>query len=209
MILYILWPIDYCMVNKLFLVLFDLSVLKLTKGNNYLVTGIFSQINRKTEPCLLQVVYMLIPTVNIHALKVLSSWVWWRKQSIHSPLWISEERKGKHNASLFPCSDISNSHMFVLKMIQIFFFPLSKHLLLKSSNPLYSLVLHSAALVLLCVDKSLWVHASLICPTGEDVDGLAGRCRCLLLSLDIPPPYSTWSSSVCCCTVVSPFQACL
>lgn len=73
------------------------------------------------------------------------------------------------------------------KLFGIFFFPLSKHLLLKSSNPLYSLVLHSAALVLLCVDKSLRVHASLICPTGEDVDGLAGRCWCLLLSLDIAP----------------------
>lgn len=118
------------------------------------------------------------------------------KQSILSPLWISKERKGKCNASLFPCSDISNSHMFVLKMIRIFF-PLSKHLLLKSSNPLYSLVLHSAALLLLCVDKSLWVHASLICPTGEDVDGLAGRCRCLLLSSDIAPLRTPHGVTVC------------
>lgn len=65
--------------------------------------------------------------------------------------------------------------------------PFWKHLLLKSSNPLYSRVLHRTALVLLCVDKSLWAHASLICPTREDVDGLAERCRCLLLSLDIVP----------------------
>lgn len=66
---------------------------------------------------------MLTPTVNIHALKVLSSGVWWRKQSILSPLWISEEREGKRNASLFSSSDISNSHMFVLKIIRNFFFP--------------------------------------------------------------------------------------
>ena len=125
-------------------------------------------------------------------------------------------KRGNANVmqAFFSSSDISNSHMFVLKIIRN---PppththFSKHLLLKGSNPLYSLVLHSAALVLLCVDKSLWVHASLICPTGEDVDGLEGRCRCLLLSLDMPPPlaYSTLSGSVCCCTVVSPFQACL
>lgn len=59
--------------------------------------------------------------------------------------------------AFFSSSDISNSHMFVLKIIRN---PppspkFSKHLLLKGSNPLYSLVLHSAALVLLCVDKSL------------------------------------------------------
>lgn len=152
--------------------------------NNYLVfMSVFAEL------CLRQDVYTLTPTVNTHTLKVLSSGVWWRKQSILSPLWISEEGEGKRNASLFSSSDISNSHMFVLKIIRnfLFFFPHSKHLLLKSSNPLYSLVLHSAALVLLCVDKSLRVHASLICPTGEDVDGLAGRCRCLLLSLDIAP----------------------
>lgn len=109
------------------------------------------------------------------------------------------------------------------KLFGVFFFlsfPLLslETLASESSNPLYSLVLHSAAQVLLCVDKSLWEHASLICPTREDVDGLAGRCRCLLLSLDIAPtethprhprPRTLHESPVCRRTAVSSSQACL
>lgn len=139
---------------------------------------------------------MLKPTVNIHTLKVLSSRLWWRKQNILSPLWIYVEREGERVQAFFSSSDISNTHMFVLKIILIFF-SFSKHLLLKSSNPLYSLVLHSAELVLLCVDKSLWVRASLICPTGEDVDGLAKIFLCLLLSLDIAPLRAPHGAAPC------------
>lgn len=69
--------------------------------------------------------YTLTPTVNIHTLKVLSSRLWWRKQNILSPLWIYVQRESERARAFFSSSDISNTHMFVLKIIQIFFFLLS------------------------------------------------------------------------------------
>lgn len=57
--------------------------------------------------------------------------------SILSPLWISEEREAKRNASLSSSSDISNSHMFVLKIILKFFFPSLKTLASEKQQSLF------------------------------------------------------------------------
>lgn len=146
----------------------------------------------------------LTPAANIHAFQVLSSGVWWEEVKYPFTL-VDFLRRGKANVmQAFPRPLISlTATCLYWKLFWIFFLPLrSKHLLLKSSNPLYSLVLHSAAPLLLCVDKSLCMHVSLICPTREDVDGLAGRCRCLLLSLNITPPCERHIEQLCmllCC----------